>query len=457
MNLTPETKPSDLTPPPPNGGPSVVTPPPPVRSAEEIDRIADLMGGLLRGNKPKKPAPTTPDDKPAETPPAAVTPAATEPAKPKRTVKRVTPPTEREERLERTTERLAEATTRLVEAATPTKKEPATPTPPAAPTLSPKDQRELDALEHLAKLYPDEYKDLGTKYRDGLSNEAAYMAQWKKENPGSEFDADASEHNDFYATAFPSYHESDFTFAVSDLAASNRLKKETENRTRKEREQEAAKQIDAAVKKVSGDATATLLKHIDEHAESAAKLAEDDPAAAMIYDRAAAELEKVTAEVTRICSPGSSHRFDNNNPLHQQVMNAIGSYEDDILTYPEAQRVWKSEAGNLKFATLEQFLTMSEMERRKHWTLWMEPTVVANLMASDYGAAAKADLAKLRSKYPAPTRQATPPAAPAKPAAEHAPATRVQRAVPEGGGSARVTTVGKPASPSSDKYSVMDR
>jgi len=464
MNPKPEPKPSETTPPaatatpPPGTPPAPPTPPAPqVRSPEEIDRIADVMGDLLRGNRPKKPAPAPTEEKPAETKPAAATTPAAPAAKPKRTVKQVSQPTEREDRLERTTERLAEAATRLAEAATPPKKETPAATTPATPTLSPKEQRELDAMDHLAKLYPDEYKDIGTKYRDGLTKEQAYIAQWTKENPGAEFDADASEHNDFYETAFPRYDEADFTFAVSDLAATTRLKKENENRARKEREEATTKEIESAVKKVSGDASAALLKHIDENAESAAKLAEEDPAAAMIYGHAAAELEAVTAEVTRICSPGSPHRFDEKNPLHQRVLNAIGTYEDDILTYPPEQRVWKSDTGDRQFATLDQFRAMNAKERAKHWTLWMEPTIVANLMASDYGAVAKADLAKLRSKYPAPTRGATAPGPQAKPAAEPASVKATRSAVPEGGGSARVTTVGKTTVPTTDKYSVMDR
>lgn len=429
--VTPTTPPPVTPLKPVDTSPVATTPSDTARTPEDIDALVQAIQSSLSGQKPKP--------KPEE-------PKVEEPVKKAAPKKQPPKPSAQEQSIERSAERITAAALKLEEATELANKptpEPDRPVKPTTATLSPKDQRTLDAIEEMARLFPAEYGEHATLYKAGFAKERAYIEEWKQENKGQTFDPDADDHSEFYEQSFPQFDDADFTYAQAHLAAHHTLKKENAKLEEAHRQEQSSKRITESVNRLTEDASTAMLKQVDDKVESIEMLREADPVAAYVAERAQNEMKTVVNEVARLFSPGSTLKASPDNPLHQQIFSAIQTYENSLSGLTPEQLVWDRGGEKRSFSTWQEFSSMPPKQQAKHWTLWTEPEQVGHLLANDYAMMAKVDIEKLRGPQKSAAALSPNSTAATYPKNE-VPINRNSHktaSAPEGGGSVRTTTL----------------
>lgn len=268
------------------------------------------------------------------------------------------------------------------------------PAPVPEPEI-PKDiQRKLDYYKEMEELDP-KYKGLAQKVvefskKGGI--EEQYIAQWKKANPGKQFDADDEEHEDFYSTNAPDYDEQDFETVreqVIERRAVEKAKKAMEPELQKQRLREVEKEVEPMLAQASYSIAAGALGAISEELVKIASekgdagLEEADPLALQVASQVIPAYEPVAHEAIRLFS--NLAKLDEDNPVHQQVNrialeldSAIGQVDRDQAVKPVVKngRV----VGYLQFATYAEWQAMSPAQRKNHWIVGQDE-VLARIAA----------------------------------------------------------------------------
>lgn len=109
---------------------------------------------------------------------------------------------------------------------------PPKPEAPPAEDLDDDDQETIDALARMERegKAPKGIVDRTKKF---WAAEAEYITKWQAENPGQQFDIDASEHSDFYEKHEPAYDEREFKKAQK-LNLKEGIKREVADEVKKE-------------------------------------------------------------------------------------------------------------------------------------------------------------------------------------------------------------------------------
>lgn len=264
----------------------------------------------------------------------------------------------------------------------------------------PKDiERRLDYYKELESL-DTRYKGISEKVvefskKGGIEDQ--YIAQWKKENPGKEFDPESDEHEDFYRTNAPDYDENDFEAAreaVIERRAVEKAKKAMEPTIEKQRRAQIEKEVAPKLDQASFSLIAGSLGAIDEDLIKVAQEKGDDgleevnPLAAQVVGEVVPQYEALAHEAVKLFSgvvkvnpekPAAAHRQLDSIAL--KLNDAIGriAEQDPSQAVKPVIRGGRV-VGYKQFATYADWQQMSEEERQIHWIVG-EDEVLAHISA----------------------------------------------------------------------------
>jgi len=360
------------------------------KKLDEVDKKLQEM--LFRGRKKKAKSEVEPavEEPPAPPEPAPGTPGA--PPPPKKPVKapakdRATELRERELALEKEKLDLEREKLELEKAA----RKPAEPQKEDADLsqLSQDERYELEVFGVMAKMDATKYGTLAKRFTDVAKATAKYKAEWEKENAGSTFNPDDSEHDSFFEKNQVRYDKRDFKRAEHRLAtedvADPRLEK-LESTNKELLARDKLRELKPRIEKTWLTHAAAMLEAIDPQiAKSGQKggkeqLLKDFPEECEEIFPAAAALEAVSEEAHKILESGGLFAPQAGNRTHEQILHIIRTQEEIIPRQPREDRL---DPEGRDFATWAQWVTMSEQQQASHWHLGAEEVVdiVARVLA----------------------------------------------------------------------------
>jgi len=338
-------------------------------------------------DKPKEEADSTPEpkEKAKETPPPKEEKAAEKPKKTK-APDRIIPASELlgdQDDSDAITKAATAAATAAVKAMAPQKQQE---TKEAAPEIPEDLQDQLDVLKELET--EDRFKGITKKAVEFARKggvEEQYIKQWRKENPGKEYDPDDQEHSEFYDENDPTAQHEDFDRAFK-RAEKKLLKREAVEEVRKEfeprlqeqaterRRQEIEPQIDEEAKESVRSAAAAISEDLRKTLieKGGPSVAEEDPLAAQVIDEVLPRYLPIQEEAVRI--------FTNLTPLNPgklthaqaQVIETIKELQWAIQNDPHQQiRQVRTQYGviNQRFMPMAEYHKLSEEAQAQAWTI----------------------------------------------------------------------------------------
>ena len=378
---------------PPDGGLPGVAPQPPQEKVEESDNPADSLKGSEfldkvfgpKTEEPEEPAGTQPQPKPRGRPKKKVeeTEEPEEPSEPK----------EPEEPSAPTAEDIARAaTTAATEAVLNASKdkEEEVQVVPEHPELPPEHQEFAELYAELAEMDPKKYGKIFDKIKDFGEKEAAYIDKWREENPGDDFDSEATEHRNWYSRNEFKIDPLDNRRAERALTKreikremSEEYDKELAPIKQKMRVQELQATVGADQRKVAQEMIkAVVPDQKDFTKEALDKVAETDKIAGTTI------MEVVPAWMGVIESArllrDEAIPFDDTNQTHTFVANMLGELEHNISSLPPSERMH----GGKQFAALATYTKMSKTDQAKHWA------VSSDALVEYVGSVAKREISK---------------------------------------------------------------
>lgn len=250
--------------------------------------------------------------------------------------------------------------------------------PKEAP-LPPVELKRMERLSVLEQLYPDDYKDISQQRESFLKAQRAYETQWLKENPGEEFDPNASDHEEFFEKDPINKVDAEH---MAEAIAEHRMSAERKSfdakleavATRAEVNPAAAREgtrvASTVVNGILGKAGNGLLNADGSiNAERMEALQAEDPVRAPVLAHAAQAAQKLGTEVVKLFR-GAVKSDVERNPLHRQIVEFGKGVEDRMLKLSPDQ--WEGQdQRNRKhedFVPSAKFHRMSKAEQSKHWT-----------------------------------------------------------------------------------------
>lgn len=327
------------------------------------EAIATILGGK------------TPANPPATKPPVAAAPA-TEPAKPDATNDSPAPEPKKPRRVAPRPDidpgeiaaKAAEGATRAALDSVRSKDAPAAPPAPKKEDFSglPEDvRRKLPVLQKMAELNPDKYGNIVEEIKSYTGKEEAYVAQWEKEHPGEEFDAEDKSHDAWYAKHKPEYSPDDYEDARVEIRMEPKLKKlAEENQSYRERVEASERQakIKPMVEGLAADASKQIATAINKEFTDPEKL-QSDPVAQEIVQNvsrsAAAHIDTLAGLMS------TTVKYDDTNPQHRYLYDFAVDLDQRIKALPASETT----SDGKRFATQDEWANMSDAQRRSHWKL----------------------------------------------------------------------------------------
>ena len=244
------------------------------------------------------------------------------------------------------------------------------------------EQRNLKVLEAMEKANPEKYKGVSETYMSNLAALQDYAAKWQEEHPGEEFDENADEHKDFMAKREIEWDDNDFTEALADIKAEEKIvkrmdevNKKFETIDQKERLQAAAPKVNAA--KVASAKTffagmeGDFAKVFDEKGVLNVKhmegLRDSDPLKFSIILTAAQRLENLVSENYKLFN--GLVPYIESNPVHQAISKFAISKEQQLTAKPANEQL--DDRGRL-FKTAAEFYKLPVDQRNRYWTFSRE-------------------------------------------------------------------------------------
>jgi hypothetical protein len=260
-----------------------------------------------------------------------------------------------------------------------------------------------EVFQVLAEKHPEKYgtkaaKRIDEQLQEFVAKRESYEKQWRKENPGQEFDLEADEHAEFVEQHYPDI-DPDHVKAAKREAADRSVETKVEERVAPLRREMQAKE---AVQKLAPIATrngdAVIKNAVKEVAPELAEFMAPDKLAELAdanpsFDRA---LREVTPEfyaktqvASMILSPGGDVLLDAKDPTHREVLQDLVAIENHILKTGETTFIGPDKR-ELEYVPMREYLELSEDERDGKWT-----TDLSILLGAYQGAFAQ----KLKARY----------------------------------------------------------
>ena len=289
-------------------------------------------------------------------------------------------------------------------------KKPATEQDPH-PYLDERQKRKLPVLEQMEKMFPEEYKGIKAKYAASMKALQEYQAEWQKENPDKDWNAEDKEHNEFFTKNDVDWDSEDYAEAAAEVKsdvkvtkAKDEWKKESEGEFKKITDKERARELEPLAVGESVRNARSLFESLGDeewakvrlpngavNEEVLRKLNVDDPDKTGMIIQSAVNLEKLTAEHFRIFN--GIVPFDLNKTEHKVLSDYAIAQENAMLELPPQDR---TDADNRMFATAKEYYAMTKAEQKHHWTFTMGD--LNTLLAADFSTNLKKQLANEEAK-----------------------------------------------------------
>lgn len=263
--------------------------------------------------------------------------------------------------------------------------------PDPTPKLEGKDAAKLRVFEEMAKAN-EEYAGLPEQFKKFQKLEREYKSKWEKANPGEDFDPADDAHSEFYDKHEPTYDQDDYVDARAELKANERIEKFTKAEQERLEKARREEEVATTLKKATADTANVLAKEVLGKDVDLKALESDDKAAFKFITQATKDANEVISEMTRLAT-NPNVKFDpTSNKIHGLINERLRSYEDAILEMDDAHRTIREDGVSKEFATLDEFLGMSERQRQRHWTIFLKPEVSKSFFLKDMAAIVKGDI-----------------------------------------------------------------
>lgn len=241
---------------------------------------------------------------------------------------------------------------------------------PKLPELELERQSNLSALE---QVFPETYKGIREERAKFLEKQLKHEKDWLAAHPGEDFDPDAPEHDEFFAsdpiTRVPADHLAK-AIARNEIMAEriwNDKRMQTQlvvNRA----EQEAVLRAGAMAEAIGGKATVGLVnKDGTVNAAVLAKFTESNPVEAPVVAQAVTATAKLGAEISKLFN-GVVVADVENNPVHRQLA-AFGAGVEARMQELNPKD-WDDARGRKHehFLSSREFYALPPAKRSSHWT-----------------------------------------------------------------------------------------
>lgn len=265
--------------------------------------------------------------------------------------------------------------------------EKAKPTPRALP---PNLERKLPDLKALAELHPDKFKDIEDRTREFYGKggkEDTYKSQWKKENPGKQFDDNDPEHEDFYNENEPFIAEEDLEEAKEyriDQRVKAAVEKQTEPIKRETRMKEAREASVPVVQQFNADLIKTVATTINPELTGTPfeKWEEADPLVVKVMNKVH---DRYTGMATALGEWKVGIPYDPKNKAHvaaavvsNELADRLAAMDQDLLVIPVQDKSGKV-IGHQSYVPPEEYGKATPERRRGLWTI-TEEVVMGQVM-----------------------------------------------------------------------------
>lgn len=246
--------------------------------------------------------------------------------------------------------------------------------------LPPSEQRKVDHLRHMEKIFPDraEYKNIADRYIKSLESYSAHADKWEAANPGQTFDDSDEQHAEFLRKNDVTYDQDDYVEALADIrvqaAVEQREAKVNERLSRFEKQEklnEARPYIEnektrAARKfwRAFGDEYADVVSETG--AVDRTKLSElekKDPDAYLLQLQSADRLDVFVNHSYALIN--GLMDFNPDNKVHVYLSNFALSKEKELMKRAPNERV---DGQGRSFIARSEFHKLSEEQQQRHWT-----------------------------------------------------------------------------------------
>lgn len=312
-----------------------------------------------------------------------------------------------------------------------------TPTQPQTPE-EPREVRETKAaLDVLAKQDPRYAgRDLVKEWTDYNQKLTTYQEKWEAAHPDQDFDPEADEHASWF-------RKNDFDVPEAEIAGAKwylRGKAESEADLQKiEKQRRAESLAQTAVKAATEDET-TLLTKLGVSGKTVDEVEESDPELAIALDAVKPRVAGISRAIVDLFTPGSEATINPGNPDHVLVAQMAQDYEVALRQRPAKDTVYEGRA----FAPISEFQKMTPEQQKRHWTIFLEPQKMRELVVADLVTHARTSADRLKTRLSKRKAAAPPPEKKAedKPADKKAEDPKPAASKPPAGGAGGVADPG---------------
>ena len=276
-------------------------------------------------------------------------------------------------------EELAEAT-KALKATTEAMTKAAKKDEPPVRQLPEKMEKRVQDLRALAEIQPEKFKDIEQRTREFYGKgglEDTYKAQWKRENPGKQFDDESEEHAAFYEDNEPFIDDDDLD-AAKEHRLEQKFKAIAEKQAAPVRQEMQTKQAREAAAPISRNYTDQLIRSVatSVNPELAKvdhlKWAEQDPLAVKLMDRT---YKKYTPLAEGLAELKAGVPFDKRNSAHREVAamsnriaDQLASIDPDQLIVDVTDNSGKV-IGRRRYADPDVYAKANDSQRKGLWTI----------------------------------------------------------------------------------------
>ena len=295
---------------------------------------------------------------------------------------------------ERAAAAAAEAATKAVSKLAPRSEAPPPPkTPDPKDGLTPAERRQFEVYQELESWKPDQYKGVTSKYLKSLTETQDYVKTWSKENPGTKFNPNDEQHNEFFERVEPPVDEDDWDDAKANLRAraiSEQAVKPLNEKLHQMEQDRAKAMLEPFVEQKTLEGVKMFLNEFDpELAAEIVKpdglkaLTEKDPITVGILNHAATTVGSLAAEIVRLHDPNAGIQFDPRNPAHKEIADFILSQEDRISKLPANDRMRDGK----RFIGRLAYRNLPPDDKPAYW--FLDQDDITYLLAQKYALGAK--------------------------------------------------------------------
>lgn len=283
--------------------------------------------------------------------------------------------------------------------------------------LDDEEKETLGVLREMETLYPDRYKagTLTTRYAEGQRKLNEYSVQWRKDNPGQEFDLSAPEHAEFLDKNDVDWPDRDFKAAERSL-----LRKELKGEVIKElqpklseideiKAREKLAQSHGIIKSEQVTGLRGYWSAIDEKFKDLVRtdgsvdedgfqaMLDEDPETHKVMVDTSVNLNIEVAEARKLFAEEGQEplvKYDGNNPAHNFVLTFTDRLEADMLAGPSEAQI--NEKGQ-QLTTPAKYAALSPSERQNYWTLGF--TEIRDALIADRANVAKKAVETIEQRF----------------------------------------------------------